>query len=240
MPTFIDIAANPAKPIYIDAESVTNISVWPDKGEMTISDANGQALGIGYAGWGVDPALAVQKLADAGFPLVSVPVRYDGKEHPCFIAPSAVAYITVSQPRKDGTVGVIAGVRGRGRQESNSVKPEELQALLDAVKASGKTLLEFDPAEARSRWSMPAKLYIDPSSVTTIEDTGLGVDVMFDKVGRLDIRTRDLGKDNEELNKIANRLLRAHPDPNSITDITPIFKEAHRLQELRRSARVTQ
>jgi hypothetical protein len=158
-------------------------------------------------------------------------VRYDDKEYAHYVAPKAVTFATVSQPGKDGRIGAIVGVRGVGREESNGLEPQELQALLDAVKAAGTTMLEFKPEEAHARWCSAAALYIDPLSVREIRDDGSQVNVYFEASGSLDVQTRTYdGKDSERLNVLLNELWDKRQD--EFKDLNACYREAQRLQKI--------
>ncbi len=208
MKTLLNIASEDKKHLYIDPATVTGMYVNPEKKELSLSNEKGRMLWINYEGYGVDPDVLLEKLATAGNKLVAFPVRYDGgKESLHYIAPSAVTYATVTEVTKEGNVGAIIGIKGEGRLESYGTKPEELQTLLDAVKATGKTLLEYKPDEAHSRWYNAAALYIDPAAVTSIREDGYQINVYFEASGSLDVQTsRDSAKKSDRESELLDQL----------------------------------
>lgn len=191
MKNIINITTSNDKPTFIDAHSVTGIHVFPDKGEMGIFGENGLLYALEMKSWNIDANDLLQKLADAGNPLLALPLRHDGKEYPHFIAPHAVTFVTITPVTKDGTQGIIAGVRGIGWEENYEATPVEVTTLLEAVRKAGKQLMELLPSEAHARWSRPAALYIDPASVQEIRDDGGQVNVVFKASGTLDVQIND-------------------------------------------------
>lgn len=191
MKNLINITTSTEQPTFVDASSITAIQVTPDKGTMAIYTEKGMLFGLEMKSWNIDADDLLKKLADAGNALVAMPVRHDGKEYPHFIAPAAVTFATTTAVTKDATQGIITGVKGLGWQENYEAKPEEITALLDAVRKSGKQLIEFTPSEAHARWSTPAALYIDPASVSEIRDDGGQLNISFIASGTLDVQTED-------------------------------------------------
>jgi|GEM_PF-2496325 len=191
MKNLINITTSSDNPTFIDAHSVTGIHVFPDKGEMGIFGENGLLYAVEMKSWNIDANDLLQKLADAGNPLLALPLRHDGKEYPHFIAPHAVTFVTITPVTKDGTQGIIAGVRGIGWEENYEATPAEVTTLLEAVRKAGKQLMELLPSEAHARWSRPAALYIDPASVQEIRDDGGQVNVVFKASGTLDVQIND-------------------------------------------------
>ncbi len=195
MSKLLNIAKTDENPLYIDPSEVTALHVDRAKEELHLFNGSGELLWIKYKDWGVDVDEALQKLEQNGTPMVCFPVRVkeDGREFLNYISPKAVAYITVSEPAKDGTVGVIAGVKGVGREETwtGGMTEAEFETIRDAVK-SAKNLLEYAPEDAYSRWSSAAALYIDPQSVTRIEDQGSQLIVGFEGAGGLDVQIKEV------------------------------------------------
>lgn len=228
MKNLVNISTSEEKARYIDALSVTGIHVYPGKDEMTIFNANGPVQYINTKSLEVDTDALLQKLADAGNKLVSLPLRHEDKEYPHFVSPAAVTFATVTEVTKDGTQGVIVGVKGVGWEESYGTKPEELAALLDAVRGTGKTLLEFKPEQAHARWYNAAALYIDPAAVREIRDDGMQVNVHFEGSGSLDVQTDDHTYSGNRENDLLNKLWQdggQKPD----ADINALAQEARRL-----------
>lgn len=191
MKNIINITTSNDKPTFIDAHSVTGIHVFPEKGEMGIYGENGLLYALEMKSWNVDTNDLLQKLADAGNPLLALPLRHDGKEYPHFIAPHAVTFATITPVMPNATQGIIVGVRGLGWEENYEATPAEVTTLLEAVRKTGKQLMEFLPDEAHARWSRPAALYIDPASVQEIRDDGGQVNVVFKASGTLDVQIND-------------------------------------------------
>lgn len=228
MKNIINISTSDDKARFIDALSVTGIHVYPDKDEMTIFNANGRVQYVNTKSVEVDTGALLQKLAAAGNPLVSLPLRHEDKEYPHFVSPAAVTFATVTEVGKDGKQGVIVGVRGVGWEESYGTKPEELAALLDAVRGTGKTLLEFNPEQAHARWYNAAALYIDPAAVREIRDDGMQVNVLFEGSGSLDVQTDDHTYSGNRENELLNKLWKdggQKPD----ADLNALAREARRL-----------
>lgn len=219
------------RPFFIDPAGITAVHIYPEKKELSLYNEKGQLAWINFDSWGVDAETLVDKLASAGNKLLPFPVRYDGKEYAHFVSPQAVTFATVSQPGKDeGKRGVILGVKGVGREESNGVTADELNDLLTAVKAAGKTLLEYTPDVAHARWSWAEKLYIDPASVTEIRDDGFQVNVNFEASGSLDVQTRTYdGKDNARMNVLLNKLWKERRE--EFKDLNDCYAEAQRLSD---------
>lgn len=219
--------ASDEKPLVVDAAAITGFQVYPDKKELSLYNEKGQLLWINYESFQVDPDKIAGKLAAAGSPLVYFPLRYEDKEYVHYIAPSAVTFATVTEPDKDGKIGAIVGVKGLGREESYGTKPEELQALLDAVGASGKKLLKFEPEEAHARWYNPAALYIDPATVTEIRDDGHQVNVYFDGSGSLDVQTRSHSdKQSERENELLNEYWNSREKYDDIKELKDAWRKA--------------
>ncbi len=191
MKNLVNITTSAEQPTFVDARCITGIHILPDKDTMTIYTEKGVLFSLEMKSWKVDADDLLKKLADAGNALVSMPMRHDAKEYPHFIAPEAVTFATVTQVAKDGTQGIIIGVKGLGWEENYEAKPSEIAMLLDAVRQSGKQLMEFTPSEAHARWSTPAALYIDPASVSEIRDDGGQLNVSFIASGTLDVQTED-------------------------------------------------
>lgn len=191
MKNLINITTSSDTPTFIDAHSVTGVHVFPERGEMAIFGENGLLYALEMQSWKIDVQDLLQKLSDAGNPLLALPLRHDGKEYPHFVAPQAVTFVTITPVTEDGTQGIIAGVRGMGWEENYAATPAEVTTLLEAVRKSGKQLMEFLPAEAHARWSKPAALYIDPASVVEIRDDGGQVNVVFKASGSLDVQVND-------------------------------------------------
>lgn len=191
MKNLINITTSSDTPTFIDAHSVTGIHVFPERGEMAIFGESGLLYALDMKGWKIEANDLLQKLADAGNPLLALPLRHDGKEYPHFIAPHAVTFATITPVTEDGKQGIIAGVRGVGREENYGATPAEVTTLLEAVRKAGKQLMEFLPNEAHARWSRPAALYIDPASVEEIRDDGGQVNVVFKASGSLDVQVND-------------------------------------------------
>jgi hypothetical protein len=231
MAKLINIAKTEEKPLYIDSSDITAMMINPDKGELSLHNSKGKLLWISMKEWDVDPADALKKLADNGRPLVSFPTRWPAeegkfKEYPAYVAPEAVTFATVSQPSDNGKVGAIVGLKGYGRHETYDISQEEIGALLKAVRAS-KTVLEYAPEEAYARWAAPGGLYIDPQSVTRIQDNGAGtqVNVYFGQYGLmagLDVQVKDVNP-----NDVMDRLL----DENPNRDGREVVQEAYRLEK---------
>lgn len=215
MSKYVNISSDPENKLYVDAESVTTVWVDKRKNEMAFYNSENMFLHTQYKtsssserGWNIDPDQVIETLAMLGVGLVPLPVRWaENKTNDIvqYVAPSAVAYITVSQPGKDGLYGVILGVQGVGREESYEVSEDELSAIVTAVKSvPGKTIMEFGPEEAEARWTRPEKLYIDPTTMKSVKEDGHGgVDVVWKNVGRLDIRVPKVDA-NEMLATIRN------------------------------------
>ena len=228
MKNLINISTSDDKARFIDALSVTSIHVYPDKDEMTIFNANGRVQYINTKSVEVDTDALLQKLADAGNKLLPLPLRHEDKEYPHFVSPAAVTFATVTEVGKDGKQGVIVGVRGVGWKESYGTKPEELAALLDAVRGTGKALLEFKPEQAHARWYNAAALYIDPAAVREIRDDGIQVNVLFEGSGSLDVQTNDHTYSGNRENDLLNKLWKdggQKPD----ADISALAREARHL-----------
>ena len=179
MPTLLNISTNEQNPVYVDVNKVTALRVEGDGLHLYNEQGDAGSFSLKYSS--IEISDVVQKLADIGYPLVSLPQRYTDSETPLYVLPSAVNYITVSQADNNGMHGVIAAVRGYGWPESNQVSAAELKIFLDAVKAvENKTLLEYTPDQATSRWIKPQALYIDPQAVTKISDDGWQVSISFE------------------------------------------------------------
>ncbi len=198
MSKLLNIAKTDEKPLYIDPTDVTAVHVDPAKEELHLYNSGGELLWIKHKDWGVDADEVLQKLEQNGVPMVCFPVRVeeDGREYLNYISPKAVNFITVSEPAKDGKVGVIAGVKGVGWEETwtGGMTVAEFETIRDAVK-SVKNLLEYAPEDAYARWSSAAALYIDPKSVRRIQDQGSQLIVGFDGTGGLDVQIKDISID---------------------------------------------
>jgi len=191
MKNLVNITTSSDKPFFIDAHSITGIHVFPERGEIAIFGENGLLYACEMKSWNIDADDLLQKLAQAGNPLLALPLRHDGKEYPHFIAPHAVTFATITPVTPDATQGIIVGVRGLGWEENYEATPAEVTALLETVRKTGKQLMEFRPDEAHARWSRPAALYIDPASVQEIRDDGGQVNVVFNASGTLDVQVND-------------------------------------------------
>lgn len=242
MKNLFNIASTNNKPLFIDPRSVTAIHIYAENKELSVFNEKGQFLWINYEQWGVDPAKFMEVLAAANNPLVPFPIRWpgrgkpNGKEYAHYIAPSAVTFATVTQVTNDGTLGAIIGVKGVGAEESYGTKPEELQALLDGVKAAGKNLIKYEPGVAHSRWYNAAALYIDPAAVREICDDGIQVNVYFDASGSLDVETcRYDGRVPSRENDLLNELLHKHSTQakgasgSPFKDINDVRREVQRI-----------
>lgn len=235
MQNLVNITTSSEKQTFIDAHSVTGIQVVPERGEMAIYTEKGILYHLEMKSWNIDVDALVQTLADAGNPLVALPLRHEGKEYPHFVNPAAVTFVTLSVPDKNGRQGLIAGVRGVGWEENYEATPAEIKTLLDAVRASGTQLIEFKPEEAHARWSRPAALYIDPASVREIRDDGGQVNVGFKASGTLDVQVHDpeyktpINRDEERTARLAlaekiadaNGTLTRISDPLRAVYVTP-------------------
>ncbi len=226
MKNLVNISASEEKPRFVDLSTVTAIHVLPEKDELTIFNEKGVLLYLNAKSSNIDTGALLQKLADAGNPLVSLPMRHEDKEYPHFISPRAVTFATVTEVTKDGTQGAIIGVKGAGWEENYHVKPAELSSLLDAVHATGKTLLEFKPQEAHARWYNPLALYIDPAEVREIRDDGSQVNVYFNASGSLDVQTNDHTFKRDRVSEILNNLL--EDKDASVSDLQALSREAQR------------
>lgn len=189
--SLINIAKDAKKPLFINAAHVTalQVQILPKEGQIMIFSLQGLAMHLRESDGNVDIAEVVRKLVDAGAELELLSHSEENGVQQ-FVAPWAVSFMTVSQQdAATGVQGVIVGVGGAGQVTSNNVQPEKLVGLLQAVKKSGRTLLEFDPDDVYSRWYHPEKLYIDPMSVTRMrEDGGAQIHVSFDTGGYLDVQ----------------------------------------------------
>ncbi len=231
MSNLLNIAKDDTKPLYIDPSDVTGVQFHVESGKQTISIHNpdGQLLWMDMAQWNIEAADVIDKLRNAGVPLVHFPVRWPGdndtyKEYDHYINPHAVTFATVTEVTKAGHLGAIVGVRGVGWEESYNTKLEELAELLAAVRAV-KSLKEYGPDVAHARWYNAAGLYIDPKSVSRIVDSGHGqIDVSFDGSGSLDVQVKQA-----DVNDIVNDMPDFKPiDENNLREI---FNEAHRRKE---------
>ena len=176
MPKLVNITNNEDMPLYIDAMSVTSVYFDTKETALYITNSKGTLLNVNYTSLDVAPDLLLEKLAKAGNKLVYFPARNEDKEYKQYISPSAVTFVTVTEPGNDGHIGAIVGVKGAGNWvESYKTKPEELRELLDAMKGVGKSMLEIMPDEGHARWHNSAALYIDPASITSVRDTGYQV-----------------------------------------------------------------
>lgn len=223
MPAFVNISMDPQKPAYIDAASITGLEFFSKDDAIAIYNVNGRMGLYGSQSFGgLDINHIAQQLTDLGFPMISMPDRHEGREKSVYVSPSAVAYMTVSQPGDNGLRGVITGVKGMGCAESAGIREEELKTLLDAVKAAGKTMLEYTPEQATARWVSPEKLYINPAAITAIRNQADSqVDVYFEKAGNLDVQIR------RDKNKVATKLDQQHP--GHYMDWQILFNDAAKL-----------
>jgi hypothetical protein len=112
MQNLVNITTSSEKQTLIDAHSVTGIQVVPERGEMAIYTEKGILYHLEMKSWNIDVDVLVQTLADAGNPLVALPLRHEGKEYPHFVNPAAVTFATLTEAADDGTQGIIVGVRG--------------------------------------------------------------------------------------------------------------------------------
>jgi len=169
--TLVNIAKDDTKPLFVDPSKITAIQVLN-------ADATGNELAVilyndkdrfltgSLKDLNLDVADMVKKLTDNGAQLLPLTMHSEGKEYPNFIAPKAVTFATISQPEKDGKAGAIIGVKGAGRIETwDGAAQTEIDNLIQAVR-NAKPLFEYNPEIAYARWGSPAKLYIDPASVT--------------------------------------------------------------------------
>ncbi|MDE1151466.1 MAG: hypothetical protein PW788_02920 [Micavibrio sp.] len=237
--SYINIAKDDTRPLFVEASDVTGVHInkgADGKTEFTVYNSAGQLAWVDAAGWNLDPADAIEKLRAAGAPLVQFPVRWPAdndtlKEYDHYINPEAVTYLTVSAEDKTGNYGTIVGVRGIGREESYGTKPEELEELLNAVKAV-KALQTYAPDEAHARWSRASALYIDPASVTQVRDDGYQVNVWFEGSGSLDVQVK-----RHDVNEISNDIFNGGEDKRNLREI---FAEAtSKAHTLDTSARVS-
>ncbi|MBI1214303.1 MAG: hypothetical protein GC185_00625 [Alphaproteobacteria bacterium] len=190
-----NIAKTEENPLYIDASDITALHVDAEKEELRIFNGKGELLWINSAQRDVEVEDLLARLAQKGDSFVPFPVRDEGgKEYMHHVSPAAVTFITVSKPAKDGNLGVIAGVRGVGREEtwSGGMTQAEFDTLLKAVRKA-KPVMEYAPEDAYSRWAAAAALYIDPKSVTQLQDQGSQVIVNFESSGSLDVQVKEIG-----------------------------------------------
>jgi hypothetical protein len=171
MSAFVNIARNPAAPLYVDAESITAIIASPETGKITIYDKNGPMEVLGTDGKEAIDSV-VQKLRDHGFPIV--PLSFLSDARLLYVMPSAVAFMTKSQPQDDGLLTTLIGINGVGRLTFRR-KPEDAQVLLDTViknrkKAFSEFQLEDDGEE----------IYIDAKAVKAIQATGNGTGLLLE------------------------------------------------------------
>lgn len=190
--TFVNIAKDDVKPLFINSSDVTALQIAESGKEIIIYNGQGRMLHAKLQDWNLDVADVVQKLEKNGVCLLPFTMRHQGKEHQHYIVPSAVTFATVSLPgKKDGMVGAIVGVRGAGQIETweGGTTQSEIDNLIDAVRQT-KTLFEYKPEDAHSRWYESAALYIDPASVVRMKGSFNydQIDVSFDNSGSLDVQ----------------------------------------------------
>ena len=187
----VNIAKDDTKPLFIDASDITALQIVEAGKEIIIYNGQGRLLHAGVQDWNLDVADVVSKLENSGAPLLPFTTSHQDKTYSFYIAPSAVTYATVTLPGKDGTVGAIVGVRGMGRAETwdGGMAQGEFDNLIAAVRKT-KTLFEYKPEVAYSRWYNPAVLYIDPASVVRMRGSFNydQIDVSFDNSGSLDVQ----------------------------------------------------
>ncbi len=185
MKKLINIAGDGQDPLFINPLSITGLRSEPDKKLVTLYTAKGELFGLNADTRVVSPDDVLKKLAEAGNTFTAFPF---GASENRYVSTSAVNFATVTEVLKNGNINVIADVAGFGRHQGE-VKPEAWQQLLDGIKAAGTEMLAFTPDIARSRWSKPAALYINPSSIQEMRDEGSQVQVYFKGSSVADIET---------------------------------------------------
>lgn len=206
----INLSASEEKPRLIDAQAVTAVFAYPDRNQIFVFNKDGLYEELATKHLPADMEQLLQKLAAAGHALVPMPLRRDGTEYPQFVSPAAVTYVTVAEPTSTGATPVIVGTKGVQWQSNYDARPEEIAGLLDAVRSTGKTLLQFGPDQAQANWQKQAALYVDPVAVREIRDDGMQLIVSFAHTGELHVTTAIPGYDGlrefERKQEAANRV----------------------------------
>ncbi len=224
----VNIARDDVKPYFVDSDDITGLHQHiseengKQKNELSIYNSQGQLAWVNADSFNLDAETAIVKLREAGVPMVKFPIRWPDnadsfKEYVHYINPEAVTFATVSKPGKDGEIGAIVGVKGVGWEESYGTKPEELDELMNTVRAV-KNLKTFTPDVAEARWSGAAMLYIDTASVIKVRDDGYQVNVDFIGSGSLDVQVP-----RADVNVIANEIYQGGKDTRNLNEI---FAEA--------------
>lgn len=195
MPRFIDIGT-PQKPFFMDVENLTCLYLSQDKKSLTLYNATGPIAQIGED-WGVDASLAADKLLAL---LSFIPFGS------LFVAPAAVAYVTLSKPSPGGLCGITAGIKGFGTHSCSAMPLDMAEKFIEAIHASGKQFIAMDPDEAFANWTSARKLYIDPQAVTRLRTDCIQINASFENADTLGIRAKEY-----DTNDGANFLRREDP-----------------------------
>ena len=210
MRTPINLTTSEENPRFIDAESVTAVFADPVRSQILVFTKDGLYEELDTKHLSAEREQLLKKLSDAGNALFAMPLRRDGIEYPQFVSPAAVTYATVAEPTPSGATPVIVGTKGVPWQSNYDTKPEEIAGLLDAVRRTGKTLLQFAPDQAQANWVKQAALYVDPEAVREIRDDGMQLIVSFAHTGELHVTTAIPGYDGlrefERKQEAANRV----------------------------------
>lgn len=196
MPTLMNISGDDANQVILDAEKISVVTSY-DSGKIYVMYDSAPVVAFDPAEkntWKIDLPLLLKTMEEKGLPLVSFPIRHDGRKVDAWISPRHVSYITTSAPdENDGMMGAIVGLKNYGRHETYGVTKAELNTLIDAVEKSGKTLMSFTPNEAHARWMRADRLLIDAQEITVIYGDGsrTQLNTGFGNAGSLDIQTPD-------------------------------------------------
>lgn len=185
MTTMIQFGDRKDNTRYLDAEIISTIEVYQSHGGggFRVSSIKGPIYDIDTKQWGVELEDVLKKLEDAGYPLVALPGKHGDRPYDAYISPRAVVAIDTSAVSKtSGLQGVNVHVEGVGYIESTGSKPADIETLVEAVKATGKNLvtLQASPTQLKTNWYEAGNVYIEPSTIRRINQTGSQLELQFD------------------------------------------------------------
>jgi hypothetical protein len=236
--TAVNIAKTEDQPIRISRpEEVTALLVDSSRNSLDIYDSTGEIMFLCANDKRIDLAGMEQKLTDSGVPMVPFTrYMYDGRKRRddlCFISAAAVSYIEDGKPSEDGTHNITVCVKGIGEMYSKNRPPEEVEALLEAVRKA-VLLIEYDPEKVSISKYYPHPLYVNPAAVSQITDRFSSFQLIFGAKGFLD-SVEVAGVTHDSVEDIARKLLREdqkkEDSERQYHDIDPLYEEAARLKD---------
>lgn len=195
---------------YLDAEIISTIEIYQSHGEggFRISSTKGTIYDIDAKRWGVELEDVLKKLEDAGYPLVALPGKHGDRPYDVYVSPRAVVAIDTSAVSKTGLQGANIHMAGVGYLETTGSKAEDIDALVAAVRATGKSLITLtaSPAQLKTNWYEAGNVYIEPSTIRRINQTRSMLELHFENAPMLRLEQpyeRD-GQHIEEVVRISN------------------------------------